>query len=73
MPVILPQAAYAQWLDPQCDRPDMSFLLQPYPAEEMVCSAVCSLVNRASYDAPDFIQPMSSSQLVIPGAIAPVI
>jgi putative SOS response-associated peptidase YedK len=40
MPVILPPAAYAAWLDPGTPVPELKALLRPYPAGEMEATAV---------------------------------
>lgn len=43
MPVILPEAAWEAWLDP--DNPAPAELLRPFPAEEMTATEVSSRVN----------------------------
>jgi hypothetical protein len=46
MPVILPPAAYAQWLQPgEADTAALLPLLAPYPADEMLAYPVSTLVN----------------------------
>ena len=58
MPVILPRAAYAQWLDPVEQRPaTLQKLLKPYPAAEMVVFPVSTLVNDPRHDTPECIEP----------------
>jgi putative SOS response-associated peptidase YedK len=58
MPVILPEAAYAQWLDPaEGDPKQLSALLLPYPAEEMAAFPVSPLVNNPRNESPALIQP----------------
>ena len=59
MPVILPPAVYAQWLDPaevQSDR--LAPLLQPYEASEMEAFPVSRLVNSPDNDVPNCIRPV---------------
>lgn len=56
MPVILPQEAYRQWLDPAEQPPArLQPLLRPYPAEEMTAHPVSTLVNSPQNDLPDCI------------------
>ena len=58
MPVILPPAAYEQWLDPAEGSPaQLQPLLRPYPAEEMTAYAVSTLVNSPRNDTPACIVP----------------
>ena len=58
MPVILPQSAYAQWLDPGA-RPAESLqtLLASYPSEEMNAHPVSTLVNSPANDRAECIIP----------------
>lgn len=60
MPVILPPAAYAQWLDPG-EQPAEGLLplLQPYPAEAMQAFPVSRLVNSPGNDSPQCILPLA--------------
>ena len=61
MPVILPAAAYEQWLDPAERSPDqLNGLLQPYPAELMTAYPVSKLVNSPRNDLPELIRPAAS-------------
>jgi putative SOS response-associated peptidase YedK len=55
MPVILPAADYAQWLDPDTPRGPLGALLQPYPAEEMTAYPVHRTVNNARHEGPECI------------------
>lgn len=55
MPVILPPAAYALWLDPAA----LNHLLTPYPADLMTAYPVSRLVNSPSTDTPACIVPSS--------------
>lgn len=60
MPVILKPEDYDLWLDPEIKDPELlKPLLRPYPSEEMVAEPVSSSVNKASYDAPDCVEPVS--------------
>jgi len=58
MPVILPRAAYARWLDPSVDDPRALVpLLGPLPADDLEAWPVSRLVNTASNDSPALVQP----------------
>ncbi len=53
MPVFLPPAAFADWLDPDIDQPGpLLALLAPYPAAAMAAHAVSPLVNAVRNDGP---------------------
>jgi putative SOS response-associated peptidase YedK len=56
MPVILPPAAYARWLDPLAD--DARLLLVPYPEDEMDAHPVSTLVNSPRNDSPECVRPV---------------
>lgn len=56
MPVILPAAAEAAWLDPTKDAGDVKDLLQPYSAADMTAYPVSKKVNIPSIDAPELIE-----------------
>ena len=59
MPVILPQAEYARWLDPALKDPDsLSPLLVPFPPEEMLAIPVSPRVNAPSTDDEKCIAPL---------------
>ena len=53
MPVILPRAAEAAWLDPAITEPEVLLrLLQPYPAASMRAYPVSFAVNDPTHDGP---------------------
>jgi putative SOS response-associated peptidase YedK len=56
MPVILSPNDYPTWLDPTKDPESLRYLFEPYPAAEMMETAVNTVVNNARHDAPDCIQ-----------------
>jgi putative SOS response-associated peptidase YedK len=57
MPVILHEADYDRWLDPDPRRAsDLKDLLVPYPAGEMASHAVSRLVNTPSNEGPRLIE-----------------
>jgi putative SOS response-associated peptidase YedK len=59
MPVVLPQAEYARWLDPALKDPDsLSPLLVPFPPEEMLAIPVSPRVNAPSTDDEECIVPL---------------
>lgn len=60
MAVILPPAAYPQWLDPAEQSPaTLDGWLKPYPASEMEAYQVSTLVNHPKQDSPDCITPVA--------------
>ena len=59
MPVILPPAAYEDWLDPAERSPDqLNDLLRPFPAADMTAYPVSTLVNSPANDRPECVAPM---------------
>jgi len=61
MPVILPPEAYSRWLDSN-EQPvqELSKLLFPYPAAEMMAYPVSRMVNKPENDHPSLIQPVEA-------------
>ncbi len=61
MPVILPSAAYKDWLDPEERAPEsLMKWLSPYPADEMEAYPVSRLVNSPQNDIPECVQPLKA-------------
>jgi putative SOS response-associated peptidase YedK len=59
MPVILPAAAYEQWLNPAMQTPERLLpLLQPYPADRMTRWPVSPEVNRPGRDGAQLTAPL---------------
>jgi putative SOS response-associated peptidase YedK len=59
MPVILPRDAYQLWLDPSQQNPQSLLpLLKPYDSEAMIAYPVGAVVNNASHDEPQCIEPI---------------
>jgi putative SOS response-associated peptidase YedK len=56
MPVILPRASYAEWLDPETPESRLLELLAPYPAELMGATNVGPKVNRVKNDGPERVE-----------------
>lgn len=60
MPVILPRAAHALWLDPTTeDAETLEPLLAPYPAEEMLATPVGTFVNSPRNDGPQCVEEVA--------------
>jgi putative SOS response-associated peptidase YedK len=58
MPVILPEDAHVEWLDPENGRMDaLQGLLKSYPAEEMRAYPVSPRVNSAKNEGPELVAP----------------
>jgi putative SOS response-associated peptidase YedK len=59
MPVILPERAYAVWLDREVDdREVLEGLLGPCPADELRAYPVATLVNSPKNDVPACLEPV---------------
>jgi putative SOS response-associated peptidase YedK len=64
MPVILQPKDYDRWLDPDLNKSaDLLPLLQPYSAEVMQSYPVSAVVNKATSDRPECIQPLETASL----------
>jgi len=64
MPVILHEADYDAWLDPQNkDVAALKGLLRPYPAEEMRAYPVSLSVNSATNEGPELIEPVPDARI----------
>jgi putative SOS response-associated peptidase YedK len=59
MPVILPRAAEADWLDPELEADAVDALLVPYPASGMHAAEASTLVNSAKNDGPELLDPLA--------------
>lgn len=60
MPVILPRAVHAPWLDPANDKTSsLVSLLVPYPADAMRHVPVSTFVNSPGHDGPKCVEPLS--------------
>ena len=59
MPLVLPQGAWAHWLDP--DEPDVSDLLRPPPlevADSLEVRPVSTAVNNVRNNGPQLLDPV---------------
>jgi putative SOS response-associated peptidase YedK len=59
MPVMLNKEDRWTWLSAETEKTILRDLLNPYPAEEMVCYAVSRAVNSPENDRPEILQPAS--------------
>ena len=60
MPAIMPQDAYATWLNPEEEDPrQLMPLLQPYREEAMTAYEVSRLVNSPANERPECIAPLA--------------
>jgi putative SOS response-associated peptidase YedK len=67
MPVILPSDAYARWLDPQLQDPEMlQPLLRPFPAEQMAAYPVSRLVNNPRHNDAKCLEPVGGQGKTAP-------
>jgi putative SOS response-associated peptidase YedK len=55
MPVILPESAYASWLDQKTKPDELLSLLAPYSADEMVAAPANPATNKPTFQGPDFL------------------
>ena len=63
MPVILPRAAWAQWLDPELQDPaQLQPLLRPLADDGLVATRVSRYVNAAGHEGPACIAPDAGPQ-----------
>lgn len=59
MPVIVPPAGHARWLDPAGSDPEaLAALLRPADCDGMVAFAVATAVNNPANDSPECVRPL---------------
>jgi putative SOS response-associated peptidase YedK len=59
MPVVLPEPAWAEWLDPENhDTKKLARLLVPAPGSEFVFFPVSTLVNKPDNQGPELLEPV---------------
>jgi putative SOS response-associated peptidase YedK len=56
--IILPETAYAAWLDPKTGIEQVNGLLRPYSSDQIRCWPVSTAVNQARNNTPDLIEPI---------------
>ncbi len=61
MPVILPQKACEDWLNPSASLEDLQKLLVSVPSEQMETRPLSSMINSAKNDAPECLSPAPES------------
>lgn len=61
MPVMLTPDAFAAWLDPDGQVPDLQQLLQPCPSEAVTAYPISTKVNAVANDGPELIEPLQDS------------
>lgn len=60
MPVILDEEGQAMWLNnAQCSKEQLVALMKPYPYEDLQGYRVTTLVNKANFDHPLAMEPLS--------------
>lgn len=70
MPVILPRAAYARWLDPEITSPDaLRDLLVPCPDDALRLTCLGPWVNDARHDDPRCLEPAADGSYSGPGLV----
>lgn len=63
MPVILPPAALATWLEPTAGETALRELLGPFPAERMEAWRVSPEINSVRFDGPNAREPLAQLDL----------
>jgi len=59
MPVVLPETAWGEWLDPDNhDTTTLTRLLVPAPADEFLAYPVSTLVNKPGNQGPELLDPV---------------
>jgi putative SOS response-associated peptidase YedK len=58
MPVVVPDDAWSQWLDPDGDVDDLRPLFEPSDAITLAIDPVADLVNTVRNDGPELIRPI---------------
>jgi putative SOS response-associated peptidase YedK len=74
MPVVIPEAAWATWLDPSLDdRGELQGLLVPNEDVDLRIVAVSALVNNVRNDGPELIEPaiLGNDARIEPVVVAP--
>jgi putative SOS response-associated peptidase YedK len=59
MPVVLPESAWSEWLDPDnYETDELARLLVPAPSDEFICYPVSTLVNKPENRGPELLDPV---------------
>ena len=60
MPVVLPETAWGEWLDPDNhDTAKLTRLLVPAPSDDFLCYAVSKLVNKPENQGSELLDPVA--------------
>lgn len=70
MPVIVPRAAYEQWLDPASEDPEA--LVVPFDGEAMAYRPVSRRVNNVKYDDPACIEALTGDDGLADAEVEPL-
>ena len=63
MPVVLPETAWGEWLDPDNhDTTRLGRLLVPAPSDEFVCYPVSKLVNKPENQGPELLEAVDEPE-----------
>lgn len=62
MPVIVPQASWSTWLDPQAESADLHELLQPIEDSAVQAWKVSRAVSKVSNQGPELIRPIGQDE-----------
>jgi putative SOS response-associated peptidase YedK len=60
MPVMLDPAVFAQWLDPEASRDDLTALLRPAPDDSVRAFRISTRVNKVAHDDPEVMAPLDA-------------
>lgn len=64
MPVLLNEEEQITWLDnSHCNKEQLIQLMKPYPHNDLMCYPVNPLVNKAAFDNPLVIEPLTKKNL----------
>jgi putative SOS response-associated peptidase YedK len=63
MPVVLPEDAWGEWLDPENrDTESLHDLLVPAPSDEFIAYPISRLVNKPENQGPELLEPVDESE-----------
>ena len=63
MPVVLPERAWKEWLDPENhDTARLLQLLVPAPSDEFLCYPVSTLVNKPDNNGSELLEPIEETE-----------
>ncbi|HZU36522.1 MAG TPA: SOS response-associated peptidase [Gemmataceae bacterium] len=62
MPVVVPPADFARWLDLRCPLARVQTLLRPYPSERLACYPISRFVNNTANDDPRCLEAIDATK-----------